>query len=151
MQRPSLWQMCHVFSVTFFKDGNYSERELRKLRKDQWDERSDEYKLQWREDDKRRWEERSDKYKLQCSEDRKRRWDNGQTRTSCSTARMRRDGGTIGLTSTSRSGVRMRKNDNMTNENFLPGQQKKQHITLSMEQMRIVRISSSLKYLVPMT
>ena len=71
--------------------------------------------------------------------------------TSWSGERIRRSGGTISLTSTSRSGVRIRKNDDMTYKNFLPGQQKKQHITLSMEQMRMVRIFSSLKYLVPMT
>jgi hypothetical protein len=35
--------------------------------------------------------------------------------------------------------------------NFLPGQQKKQHITQSIKQMRMVSISSSLKHLVPMT
>jgi hypothetical protein len=64
---------------------------------------------------------------------------------------MGRDGGTIGLTSTSRSGVRIGSNDHMTKEKFLPGRQKKKHITLLMEQMRMVCISSSLKYLVPMT
>ena len=50
-----------------------------------------------------------------------------------------------------RSGVRMIKNDYMTYEKFLPGQQKKRLITLLMEQMRMLRISSSVKYLVPMT
>ena len=59
--------------------------------------------------------------------------------------------GPIGQTSTSRSGVRMWKNEHMTYENFLPGQQKKQHITQSIKQMRMVSISSSLKHLVPMT
>jgi hypothetical protein len=53
--------------------------------------------------------------------------------------------------STSSSAVRMRRNENTTYENFLLGQQKKQHTTLSMEQMRMVGISSSLKYLAPMT
>ena len=146
----SLANVSRIFSH-FLQSMAITESELRKLRNDQWDERSDECKLQWREDAKRWWDERSDEEKLRCSEDRKRWWDNGQTRASCSAARMRRDGGTIGLTSTSRCGARMRKNDNMTYENFLPGQQKKQHITLSMEQMRMVHISSSLKYLVPMT
>jgi hypothetical protein len=50
-----------------------------------------------------------------------------------------------------RSGVRMIKNDYMTYEKFLPGQQKKRLITLLMEQMRMLHISSSVKYLVPMT
>jgi hypothetical protein len=53
--------------------------------------------------------------------------------------------------STSSSAVRIRRNENTTYENFLPGQQKKQHTTLSMEQMRMVGISSSLKYLASMT
>jgi len=43
------------------------------------------------------------------------------------------------------------KREYKTNESFLPGQQKKQHITQLMEQMRMVSISSSLKHLVPMT
>ena len=86
------------FQSLFSNYGNYSESELRKLRKDQG----------------------------------KRRWTNGQT-------------------STSWSGVRIGSNDHMTYEKFLPGQQKKQHTTLSMEQMRMVGISSSLKYLAPMT
>ena len=53
--------------------GNYSESELWKLRKDQWANRSDEYKLQCSEDGKRWWVNWSDEYKLQCSEDGKRR------------------------------------------------------------------------------
>ena len=73
--------------------------------------------------------QRSDESKLQCSEDEKRRWDD----RSDEYKQVRSE------------------DDKMTYENFLPGQQKKQHITLSMEQMRMVHISSSLKYLVPMT
>ena len=65
--------------VTYFQPlssryGNYLESELQKLRKDQWANRSDEYKLQCSEDEKRRWDEWSDENKLQCSEDGKRRW-----------------------------------------------------------------------------
>ena len=64
--------------VTYFQSlssryGNYSESVLRKLRKDQWANQSDEYK-EWREDKKRRWDDRSDQYKLEWSEDRKKWW-----------------------------------------------------------------------------
>ena len=45
----------------------------------------------------------------------------------------------------------MGSNEHMTYKINLLGQQKKQLITLLMEQMRMVRTSSSLKYLVPMT
>ena len=45
----------------------------------------------------------------------------------------------------------MGSNKHMTYEKILLGQQKKELITLLMEQMRMVRISSSLKYLVPVT
>jgi hypothetical protein len=65
--------------VTYFQSlssryGNYSESVLRKLRKDQWANQSDEYKLEWREDKKRRWDDRSDQYKLEWSEDWKKWW-----------------------------------------------------------------------------
>ena len=53
--------------------GNYLESELRELRKDQWANRSDKYKLKWSEDGKRRWDDRSDEYKQEWSEDRKQR------------------------------------------------------------------------------
>ena len=74
----------------------------------------------------------------------------GQTSTSCSAVRMGRDGETngqartswirgrisksgekISLRSLSMSGVRRISKENMTYENFLPGQQKNQYITLS--------------------
>ncbi len=61
--------------------------------------------------------------------------------------RMRRDGGTNGQTSSSRSAVKMRRDDVLTKEIFLWGQQKKQFIMQSMEQMRMVSISSSKKNL----
>ena len=64
--------------VTYFlslcsRYGNYSESELRELRKDQWANRSDEYKQQRSENEKRRWDERTEEYKQQHSEDVKRR------------------------------------------------------------------------------
>ena len=55
----SLANVSRIFSH-FLQSMAITESELRKLRKDQWDERSDECKLQWREDAKRRWDERSD-------------------------------------------------------------------------------------------
>jgi hypothetical protein len=55
----SLANVSRIFSQ-FLQSMAITESELRKLRKDQWDERSDECKLQWREDAKRRWDERSD-------------------------------------------------------------------------------------------
>jgi hypothetical protein len=66
--------------VTYFQSlssryGNYSESELRELRKDQWANRSDEYKLKWSEDKQKWWDDQSDEYKLKWSDDVKRRWD----------------------------------------------------------------------------
>jgi hypothetical protein len=66
--------------VTYFQSlssryGNYSESELRELKKDLWANRSDEYKLKWSEDMKRRWDDQSDEYKLKWSKDGKRQWD----------------------------------------------------------------------------
>ena len=66
--------------VTYFqslspKYGNYSESELRELRKDQWDDQSDEYKLKWSKDQKKWWANQSDEYKLEWSEDQKKWWD----------------------------------------------------------------------------
>jgi hypothetical protein len=55
--------------------GNYSESELRELRKDQWANRSDEYKLKWSEDRKKWWDDQSDKYKLKWSKDKQKWWD----------------------------------------------------------------------------
>ena len=76
--------------VTYFQSlssryGNYSESELRELRKDQWANRSDEYKLKWSEDGKRRWDDRSDEYKQEWSEDRKQRSHDKQKISSGST------------------------------------------------------------------
>jgi hypothetical protein len=99
--------------VTYFQPlssryGNYLESELQKLRKDQWANRSDEYKLQCSDDGKRWWANQSDEYKLQCSVRMGRDGGPiGQMSTSCSAVRMRRDGGTNGQTRTSCSAVRM--------------------------------------------
>ena len=65
--------------VTYFqslssKYGNYSESELRELKKDLWANQSDEYKLKWSEDWKKWWDDQSGEYKLEWSEDGKRRW-----------------------------------------------------------------------------
>jgi len=57
------------------KYGNYSESELRELRKDLWANRSDEYKLKWSEDRKMWWDDQSDEYKLDWSEDKQKWWD----------------------------------------------------------------------------
>jgi hypothetical protein len=66
--------------VTYFQSlssryGNYSESELRELRKDQWANRSDEYKLKWSEDKQKWWDDQSDEYKLKWSEDKQKWWD----------------------------------------------------------------------------
>ena len=67
--------MCHFFQSLSSKYGNYSESELRELKKDLWANQSDEYKLKWSKVGKRRWDNQSDEYKLKWSEDRKRQWD----------------------------------------------------------------------------
>ena len=59
--------------VTYFQSlssryGNYSESELRELRKDQWANRSDEYKLKWSEDKQKWWDEQSEEYKQEWSD-----------------------------------------------------------------------------------
>jgi hypothetical protein len=64
--------------VTYFQSlcsryGNYSESELRELRKDQWANRSDVYKQHRSENEKRRWDEQTEEYKQKHSEDVKRR------------------------------------------------------------------------------
>jgi hypothetical protein len=66
--------------VTYFQSlslryGNYSESELRELRKDQWANRSDEYKLKWSEDRKKWWDDQSDEYKQEWSENKQKWWD----------------------------------------------------------------------------
>ena len=55
-------------SVTYFlslssRYGNYSESELREMRKDKWANQSVKYKLKWSEDGKKRWDDQSDEYK----------------------------------------------------------------------------------------
>jgi hypothetical protein len=45
------------------------------LRKDQWANRSDEYKLKWSEDKQKWWDDQSDEYKLKWSEDKQKWWD----------------------------------------------------------------------------
>jgi hypothetical protein len=55
-------------SVTYFlslssRYGNYSESELREMRKDKWANQSVKYKLKWSEDGKKRWDDREDKKK----------------------------------------------------------------------------------------
>ncbi len=85
------------------------------------------------EEKRKQWVNRSDEYKLELREDKQKWWDDQSDEY------------------TSWSGVRIGSNEHMTYEKNLPGRQKKQLITLLMEQMMMVRISSSLKYLVPMT
>ena len=55
------------------------------MRKVQWANRSDEYKLKCSEDKQKRWDEQSDEYKQKCSEDGKKRMHDLQKISSGST------------------------------------------------------------------
>ncbi len=91
-----------------------------------WDDQSDENKLEWSEDKQKWWDNQSDENKLEWSEDKQNWWEDQSDEYKLKWSEDRKQ----------------RSHDLPTEEGT---------ITLLMEQMRMVRISSSLKYLVPMT
>ena len=75
------------------------------MRKDQWTNRSDKFKLEWSEDKQKWWDDQSDDYKLEWRDDKQKWWAEQQTSTRLNLRRMKR-------------------NENITDKYFLPGQQK---------------------------